>query len=297
MPSNSRGGKETIGGELEIYIFLWYVANTVTYRQLGHLFGIAKSSAWSVISRVSKWLVSLSHEYIRWPNQHDVRRKSAEFEALKGMKGIIGAIDGTHIKIKAPKYNTETFFNRKKYYSLAMQVVVDANKKFIDIYCGEPGSLHDSRIFRRSNLYSKATERQREIFPDDTFLIGDSAYPLMNWIVPPFRDTGNLSARQKAFNIMLSSTRVVVENAIGLLKARFRRLMFFTENTDLGLCVQIIVAACVLHNACLDHQDDISYVADIAQEVEYEHQYRNEQNENDRRQQLIRDLVNNGLLQ
>lgn len=47
------------------------------------------------------------------------------FEAMGGMPGIpriIGVIDCTHIRIKAPIKDPESYFNRKKFHSLNTQV-------------------------------------------------------------------------------------------------------------------------------------------------------------------------------
>lgn len=65
--------------------------------------------------------------------------------------------------------------------------------QFIDIYCGEPGSLHDALVLRRSELFKYICEHEGELFMGKTFLIGDSAYPSKSWLVPPFKDFGNLT--------------------------------------------------------------------------------------------------------
>ena len=134
---------------------------------------------------------------------------------------------------------------------------MDAEKKFIDITVGEPGSLHDSRVLRRSELYSRAETDYIELFPNSYFILGDSAYPSKSWLVPPFKDTGNLTDAQRRFNYSHSSTRIVVENTFGLIKGRFRRLLKFTEQTDLRVVTKIIMSACIMHNICLSH--DVLY--------------------------------------
>ena len=46
-----------------------------------------------------------------------------------------------------------------------------------------------------------------------------------------------------------------MENAIGLLKNRFRRILNFTEQMNLNLLVNITYSACVLHIICLSQND------------------------------------------
>jgi len=136
-----------------------------------------------------------------------------------------------------------------------LQAVVDANMRFTNIYCGEPDSLHDARIFRRSPLYETASINQAMLFPAETFLIGDSAYPSLPWLVPPYKDNGHLTPQQIEFNNMISSTRMPIERAFGYLKGRFRRIKFFTEYRELPFIINTTVAACVLHNYCINEND------------------------------------------
>ena len=53
-------------------------------------------------------------------------------------------------------------------------------------------------------------------------IVGDSTYALSDWLMKLFTDNGNLTLEQVNFNEILSMTRVVVENAYGRLKGRFR---------------------------------------------------------------------------
>jgi len=39
-----------------------------------------------------------------------------------GFPKVIGAIDGTHVKIAAPRKSPESYINRKGYYSIQLQV-------------------------------------------------------------------------------------------------------------------------------------------------------------------------------
>lgn len=80
-------------------------------------------------------------------------------------------------------------------------------------------------------------------------LVGDPAYPLLNWLIKPYNESGNLTREQKYFNKKLSKARVSVECAFGRLKGRWRcirkRLDVNLENVQ-----NIVAACCVLHNIC-----------------------------------------------
>ena len=67
----------------------------------------------------------------------------------------MGAIDGTHIPIIKPDNNPSDCFNRKGFYSIIMQAVVDSRGLFLDAYIGWPGKVHDARVLVNSTLYKK----------------------------------------------------------------------------------------------------------------------------------------------
>lgn len=79
-------------------------------------------------------------------------------------------------------------------------------------------------------------------------VVGDAAYPMMSWLMRPYTGA-NLTPKQKAFNYRHSSVRIVVENAFGRLKARWRIL-----KRQLDVHIEevpfIIGACCILHNLC-----------------------------------------------
>lgn len=155
----------------------------------------------------------------------------------------------------------------------------DHEKRFIDFFSGEVGSLHDARMLKRSSLYEKAMNG----FLGNNYLLGDSAYPLLEWLIPPFRDNGHLSPNQKIFNNRHSSSRSVIENSFGLLKGRFRRLRYF-ENDNIPFIIECTVAAAVLHNICIDFNDKVDIeldenTFDVPLFVEDVNQFANRRNE------------------
>lgn len=77
--------------------------------------------------------------------------------------------------------------------------------------------------------------------------MGDSAYPCLKQLIVPYRDNGHLTRAQRNFNQKLSSCRVIIENAFGCLKQRFRQLYHF-KLRDIVRMVRVIHACCVLHN-------------------------------------------------
>ena len=164
-------------------------------------------------------------------------------------------------KINAPSENHEDYFNRKQYYSVNLQAIVNANLKFIHATVGYPGT-HDARVLRLSSLYDFAENEQilsgpvinisgTDVGP---LLAGDSAYPLTTWLMKPFPDRCRLTPKQRKFNVKFSALRCVVERAFGMLKSLWRTILKTIEEKTTTL-KKTVIAARVLHNICIESGD------------------------------------------
>lgn len=215
---------------------------------------MGNATAFRAVRRVTYALHCIAPRFIQWPDEvvaADVRDK---FAKVSGFPNVIGAIDGTHIKIRAPPTDAASYINRKGFPSINVQVVCDSSGLFTHCYAGEVGSVHDARVFRNSPI-ARFLERPQMYFPNDSHIIGDAAYTIHPHVMVPFRDNGHLTNRQKNFNYCLSSTRMAIERAIGQLKIRFRILLDCLPLTDIKKIPEFIIACCVLHNICILQND------------------------------------------
>ena len=87
-----------------------------------------------------------------------------EFENLWGFPQVVSAIDGTHIPILKPQESASHYYNRKGYYSILVQAVVDSRCCFIDTNIGWPGKCHDSPVLVNSTFHERAIRGQ--LLPD-----------------------------------------------------------------------------------------------------------------------------------
>ena len=160
---------------------------------------------------------------------------------------------------------------------MVVQAVVDHDYLFRDICVGWPGSVHDARIFINSHIYKRITQdnilagRERTLSGCQVpvCIIGDSAYPMQTWLMKPFADNSSLTLEQKCFNYRLSRARIVVENAFGRLKARWRRLMKRNDMTTENI-PSVISVCCILHNLCEIHGETFDSWLQIQNETDYQ---------------------------
>ena len=179
--------RKSICVEQRVAITLWCLATCSEYRTIGHLFGVARCTVCVIVHDTCKAIVdNLLSTYISFPRGEDLRRVVEGFKNKWGMIHCAGSIDGYHIPVRPPASNHTDYYNRKGWYSVLLQGVIDQNYLFTDICIGWPGSVHDAHVLANSCIYKKASQKQilcgKEINVHGTrvptFLVGDSAYPI-----------------------------------------------------------------------------------------------------------------------
>ena len=219
------------------------------------MFNVGKSTVIEAVQDVVATLFELRDECIHFPETVAETAASIEtFQDLSRLPNIVGAIDGTHTLINAPRESAVDYFSRYQHHVFGIQTVADGNLLFLDFSTGYPGSMHDTRILRNGTLYERAEQgdilngpvvsvNHHDIGP---YLVGDSAYLISLWLQNPFpeamRDRSEIQ-----FNRELSTARVKIECAFGCLKSRWRILQKRLDS-DIKFSVQISIACAVLHN-------------------------------------------------
>ena len=108
-------------------------------------------------------------------------------------------------------------------------------------------------------ILSFYTQEPREIngVPINHFLLGDPAYPLMDWLMKGYAHSPNITPEQESFNVYLSSARTTVEIAFGRLKSRWRVLL---KRSDFHFTFtpHMICTCCALHNFCENEKESVN---------------------------------------
>ena len=260
---NHTGGRKALEKKKILHIGIWYLANSSTYREIAQQFGVTKGAA----HRAARWVIAelndLQSRFIQWPARDELLLEERYFSLISSIRGTIGCIDGCHIKILSPSKNLQSdYIDRTLSHSIILMAVCDSKKKFTYISVGAPGSFHDQRVLRGTDLWSHIDTEDGthdDIFPSGHYhILGDSAFKLMEKLIVPYKDNGSLTTRHKKFNTELSRARGLIENAFGWLKGRFRRLKFI--HAKLSRVPYIIRACAVLHNIALEFPEFEKYL-------------------------------------
>ncbi len=255
--------RDAIPPHKRVAIALWRLAVGSSFQAIAAHFDVGKSTCVNIKKDFCRALNTLSTHYIKFPNNCEkTTRALALFQDDCKFPHAVGAIDGTHIEIIAPKEPFD-YFDRHHRYSVIMQAVVGKNLTFMDTAIGYPGSMHDARVFRSSDIFQKAQNGEILTEPLTTvngvqirpLLLGDGAYPLLPWLMKPYPNGAILNRSQRRFNKTLSSARSTVERAFGILKARWRILLKRLDNLFENI-PEVILSCCILHNFCQEASEE-----------------------------------------
>uniref|UniRef100_A0A914XQN4 DDE Tnp4 domain-containing protein n=1 Tax=Plectus sambesii TaxID=2011161 RepID=A0A914XQN4_9BILA len=128
--------------------------------------------------------------------------------------------------------------------------VCGPNLRFCAALVCWPGALNDARLLRNSVLRKSFENRWRPF--DRAIILGDSAYPQNDGLMPPIARPINDNERR--YNRAHRKTRRLIECAFGSFKESFQCLKRLRVKSPLFAC-EIIKACTVLYNLRLPDKD------------------------------------------
>ena len=218
---------------------------------------------------------ALRDEVMPEPTADHWKKVEEGFRMRWRFPNCLGALDGKHINIKAPARSGSAFYNYKKTFSTVLLALVDANYHFIYVDIGEYGSNSDGNVFKFLNFGKKYmsgvlnTPAPKTLpnlgneGPMPHVIVADEAFPLRHDLMRPYpRYDTSIPKDEAIFNYRLSRTRMVVENAFGILTQRWRifdrRIPLDPKNVD-----ALVQACCCLHNFLTEDRDIGQIYADL----------------------------------
>ena len=137
--SKSMHNSHTTSIQQRVSITLWCLATPCEYCIVAHLFGVALSTVCEIVQDTCRSIVhALLSVYINSPTGESLKRVVDVFEGKWGFPQCVGAIDGCHIPIAAPELNHTDYYNRKGWYFVIIQAIVDHDYLFQDVCVAWP---------------------------------------------------------------------------------------------------------------------------------------------------------------
>ena len=204
---------------------------------IAELAGIGESTTCGIVVKVCQLIVEVLWEETvstLWPdNEEKMMDLMKCMDTEWQFTYAYAAIDGSHIPIRCPPGGAaaaKEYYNFKNFYPIVLMAIVDSKYHFLWGRCKFPGNLHDSLIFKSTELYSKLISGrcQNNLQMEGNImvppiLLGDGAFPFHPWLMKPYSQAV-LKTDEQHFNYRLSRARMVTEGAFGKLTGRWRVL-------------------------------------------------------------------------
>ncbi|GFX07295.1 protein ALP1-like [Trichonephila clavipes] len=229
--------KKPICPEEKLCILVRHLATGESFRSLAFQYRVSHSWISVILREVVEAIIKrMFHVVLPTPTMGQFQKVAQQYSTKWNFPNCIGAIDGKHIRIKAPKNSGSLFYNYKDYHSMVMLAVVDADCKFTAVDVGSYGREGDAGIYLKSEIGRRIKNNTFNVPPPkalpgtDTVIphviVGDEAFALHQNLMKPYPRQQSLHDASKAiYNYRLSRARRTTENAFGILCSYFR--LFF----------------------------------------------------------------------
>ena len=101
---------------LQILVGLHFFVRGSFLQPISDTVGLPKSSVSRVVKDVSLALAQNPKKFILWPSPAELQVVKRGFYDKGVFPGVIGCVDGTHVRIQAPSTNENDFVNRTSMY-------------------------------------------------------------------------------------------------------------------------------------------------------------------------------------
>lgn len=209
---------------LKLVITLRFLATGNSYKSLEYSFRIAHNTIskfipevcsaiyeeyqeelFKVLSTLAEWLSIALNYSTKWNFHH-----------------CWCAIDGKHVQIRKPKQSGSLYYNHKRFCSIILLALVDADYEFIWVNLGGNRSVLDAGIFNHTGVCPALEQGLLRVWWQRHSLLSCGRWCIS---IAYLDDKNHTFPEEKLFNYRLSRARSVVENTFGITTYRWRCLL------------------------------------------------------------------------
>ena len=257
-PSEYRRG--TIPSDIRLAVTLRLLAGG-SYCDLVLAYQIQKSTIYSIVNSTCRAL----NERLRLKGFPETTAELQEIankfqtsrNPISPLSGCVGALDRICVKVKKPskKENPAQFYSRKGFHAIPVQALCDSSYifRFCSALC--TGSTHDALACSVSGL---KREIEKGVLGEIFYIVGDEAYTCTEQVITPFPKS-EADCEQDNFNFYQSLLRMHIEQAFGMLAARWRIMRGGLE-FSVKKSTNLICLLMKLHNYCLESDTESAQV-------------------------------------
>uniref|UniRef100_UPI00398ECFF8 putative nuclease HARBI1 n=1 Tax=Pristiophorus japonicus TaxID=55135 RepID=UPI00398ECFF8 len=221
---------------------------------------ISQFAVHSSIRQVTDALYERRRGYISFPMSREKQlERQTGFVRIADFPRAQGAIDCTHVALRALQNHPVVFGNCGGFHSLSVQLVCNHSRKITTVDARYPGSSHEAFTLRQTGVPGVFAAPNQDcgwllVLPGDLKTLPNKIFAnlfgatLCTWQLTPLRHPS--TATQQSYNECHSATRCIIEQPVGILKQRFRCpdrsggvLQHSPERVSL-----FVVVCCMLHH-------------------------------------------------
>jgi hypothetical protein len=263
-----RGGALSPKQRMEIY--LRYMGDPGFQVGVGEDSGAHHSTVCRTVDYVSRKILEKANQWIKFPTRHEeVEDAKRLWQEKYNFPCAFGALDCTQIKIRKPAVHGDEYICRKQFASINVQATCNSDELFTSVDASWPGSVHDSRILRNSDILPVISRFDR----GQAVLLADSGYAIAPWLMTPYRNPQ--TPVENYFNEQHATNRIIIERCFGQVKKRFPILMNEIR-VSLNKILRIITSCFVLHNVAKYLNDQNNFVDIVEDDDNYQENGENE---------------------
>ena len=196
MEKQRTNWKVPVPVEKRIAAALYFMGHGGDLQRAADDFDISVSLFHKIFKEFVEAVIKRMGHLLSWPSSvSEMREIMNGFWERRHLPGCCGAIDCSHILVTSPDHEeTRPYLDRSGHKSVILQAVVDCQGRFLDVFAGWPGSVHDQRVYSESLLFEQITrgglldEYLIQVQGKDigAWLVGDAGYALKPWMIVPY---------------------------------------------------------------------------------------------------------------